>query len=62
MLATQQGPQVRVVRNMIARILGTDNELVPDADSNINDVRRGRDREPLGLQFQILKGREVFLR
>lgn len=47
-----------MVRNMIARILGLDNELVPEANHNV----QLREREPLGLEFEIVKGREVYLR
>jgi hypothetical protein len=43
---------------MIARILGVDNEIVPDANHNVNV----REREPLGIEFEIVKGREVYLR
>ncbi len=57
-IATRQGAQITVIRNMIARILGVDNEIVPDANHNVNV----REREPLGIEFEIVKGREVYLR
>jgi len=62
--ATKLGAQVRVVRNMIARILGADNNAaVPEPEREfMNDNRISkREREPLSLTFQIMKGKEVIL-
>jgi len=62
--ATQQGAQVSVVRNMLSRILGMDNEVEREAEPNIKlrDRQPLGLREPLGIEFEIVKGREVYLR
>lgn len=56
--ATRQGPQITVIRNMLSRLLGMDNE-VPDVPDHAVKIR---EREPLGIEFEIVKGREVYLR